>query len=407
MGVDLVGAYGEGANPPCTPNIDGLAQQGLLFRNAWSEPICTPTRAQILTGRHAFRTGLGYNVFSNPDAELAGLDEDDLILPKALDGYNSSALGKWHLSSGAQGPRHPNMMGFGYYAGSLYNIAESGNGSYYDWLKTVNGQQHEETTYVTIDTANDAIKRASEMAPPWFLYVAFHAPHLPAHVPPPALCAQEGTCATPYCPVDEGDTARTKVKATIEALDSEIGRMLGELRRVDPDVIVIFVGDNGSHRVMTEAPFDRDHAKGTLYEGGINVPLIISAPGYATGEVDGLVSTVDLFATVVELAGRDATTEDSVSMVPYMTGIATGSLRSMVYSERFGPEWELRYTRAIRDERYKLLRDTGPRPGPPRDELYDLVADPFEQNDLYPPVSEVEQQHYDALLAELVAMGVD
>jgi arylsulfatase A-like enzyme len=413
MGVDLLSVYGEGTNTPCTPTIDGLAASGLVFRNAWGYPICAPARAAILTGRHGFRSGIGRN--PGIEGNVKGLAQGSLIIPKALEGYESSAVGKWHLTTGSNAI-HPNRLGFGYYAGCLFNVLDDGqdSGTYFSWIKTVNGEQFREFRYATTDTATDAIKRASEMGPPWFLYVALQAPHLPAHVPPEDTCSPSGACELQFCPPAPEAGTRRLVKSMVEAMDSEIGRMLDEIYRIDPGVVVIFVGDNGTHGDVIQPPFNSEHSKGTLYEGGINVPLIISAPGSVTGESDALVSVVDLFATITELAGQISPTEDSVSMVPYLTGMQSESLRLTVYSERFSPNFDPAFEgftpslhrRAVRNSRFKLIRLTDQN-GATTNQLYDLLNDPFEAADLFPPAPGIEQENYDALVAALAELGVD
>ncbi len=131
FGVDLMGAYAEGASPACTQNVDALAAEGLLFRNAWANPTCSPTRAALLTGKHAFRTGIGGPAGGQDD----GLLPAEITLPEVLTGYHNVALGKWHLH-GNQGDFHPNITGFDHYAGGL----RGGIPNYFQWRKTVNGQ---------------------------------------------------------------------------------------------------------------------------------------------------------------------------------------------------------------------------------------------------------------------------
>ena len=166
LGVDLLAAYGEGAAPPCTPNLDQLAAGGLLFRNAWASPVCTPSRAQILTGRYGFRTGGGGN---QPGT---GLPLDETTLPEMLSGYSSAALGKWGVGSGL-GSSHPNDSGFDHYAGGI----GGGLSDYFSWSKTTNGTSATSATYATSDTADEAILAAQSLPQPWFLYVSFNAPH--------------------------------------------------------------------------------------------------------------------------------------------------------------------------------------------------------------------------------------
>jgi len=180
--------------------------------------------------------------------------------------------------------------------------------------------------------------------------------------------------------------------------------LLAVLEVVDPNAMVIFIGDNGTAGQLSQAPFLPSHAKGTVYEGGVNVPLIVRGPGVMQAECDGLVSCVDLFATLAEIAHSSAGTEDSVSMVPYFRN-PTQSIRDTVYTERFSPNGGAPpfadHHRAIREQRYKLIRKTGS-----PDEFYDLESDPFETWNLLPNLTTGEQAVYESLVAELSSLGV-
>lgn len=394
LGNDMLSGYGEAPNPPCTPNIDQLAAEGVLFRNAYTNPTCSPTRAQVLTGRHGFRTGIGIPISPN----TAALDLSELIMPEALLGYDSSAIGKWHLSNNTQGPTGPNQNGFVHFAGSIRGAVPD----YYSWQKVIDGQMSVSTTYATTDTANEAILAMQTMQSPWFLYVSFNAPHVPAHIPPANLCP----CPSGFCTnLGTNSSVADRIKAATEAMDTELGRIMTALDAIDPDALVVFLGDNGTAHQATESPYDPSHAKSTVYEQGVNVPLIIKGPMVRNYECDALVSSSDLFATFVDLAGGNATAEDSVSLVPYFTP-GTPSLRSTVYAEVFtpnGPGPYTRHDRCLRSAQYKLIRTlTG------QDEFYDLLADPLETQDLFPGLtpSSAGWAEYQALVAELIAMGV-
>ena len=400
FGVDLVGAYGEGADPPCTPTLDLLAQQGLLFRNAWANPTCSPTRAAVLTGRHGFRTGIGSPVTSS------GLQPNmNTILPEMLNGYANAAVGKWHLANG-QNDNHPGVSGFDRFAGTISGALPS----YDDWTKVTDGQSSPTKIYATTDTTDEAIGAVQSLPEPFFLYVSYHAPHSPHHVPDSSLCPP----GSPACPhvfcgnLPPNPSAADRVKAMTEALDTEFARLMATIDDQAPNTVVIFMGDNGTAPQASQPPFANGHAKGTVYEGGVNVPLIVRGPGVDAGETQALVSAVDLFATCAELAGVRATTEDSVSMVPCFSDAAL-SPRATVYSEGFSPNHGTLpfsdHDRAVRGPRYKLIRRTGQ-----PDELYDLWTDAFETDDLlapaFPGLSVEEQEAYDALAAELTTLGV-
>lgn len=449
LGVDKVRAYQEGppgVAPPCTPNLDALAAEGLLFRNAWASPVCSPTRAQLLTGRYGFRTGVGKG--QSPRTGEPGLRVDlEVTLPELLVGYERAALGKWHLLSHTYGEiNHPLDAGFHSYAGNLFFLNESweadctpgGSLGYYNWAKaadvTGTGTLEEvcTTKYATTDTADDAIITAKSMRAPWFLYVSFNAPHVPLEEPPAHLCPPAGTCPTVQCPYGGSDEGLLS-NAMIEALDTEVGRLIVELRRQDPDVYIFVIGDNGTATASSQGPegscFAPGRAKAKLYEAGLNVPLIVAGPDVVPGECQALVNATDLFRTILELAGVKGDRarplpfvgRDSVSMVRYLRGDHRPRRRT-VYQEQFTPNQEpdlagVPFTprlhwRVIRDERYKLHRITF-EDGTTFEQFFDLLTDPCEEVPLCLEEGECgvtaffpdPAQHYADLVAEMVRLG--
>jgi len=443
VGVDKLGVYAEGPQDgpvPCTPNLDALAASGVLFRNAWTNAICSPTRAQILTGRHSFRTGIGSGI--PPSGTRLGLRVDlERMLPRELLGYESAALGKWHLMSPANGDtNHPLQAGFGSFAGSLFNLPEAmatdpvcntaAPLGYSNWIRyegdrsgALSASCYSE--YATSSTADDAIAQAHSLQEPWFLYVSFHAAHFPFEAPPAHLCSPFTACAQSYCPPPSASTA-DQADGMIEVLDSEFGRMLAGIRAAAPDSYVIVIGDNGTDGSASRASrgecFDPVRSKGTLYEAGINVPLIVAGPDVRPGECLALVNSTDLYATALDLAGLPSQAEDSVSLVPYLRGNMRPR-RSSVYAELFVPNQPSsleghtalpsRHIRTVRNERYKLIRYT--KGSTAIEELYDLSSDPCERLDLcqgpsecqLPSLSPDARSNYLALRQELVALGVD
>src|SRR5262249_14087390 len=144
MGVDRVGAYHEVPEPGHTPRIDQLAAKGVLFRNAWSSPVCSPTRAGVLTGRHAFRTGIGQPL-AYEIAASGALSLRETLLPEVLKHaatpWHSVALGKWHLATVDYGGLfHPMLSGFEQHIGTMASVgAPPSNGTYYSFNKNDNG----------------------------------------------------------------------------------------------------------------------------------------------------------------------------------------------------------------------------------------------------------------------------
>jgi len=292
---DLYGHAGEGANPGLTPNIDALALDGVLFRNAWTNPVCAPTRAMTLTGRHGFRTGIGVPAG-------AFLELGETILPEMLAAtHMNTAAGKWHLANGDAD--HPGDSGFDYYAGGL----DGAVGDYDQWAKTTNGAtQPSHTVYATSDTADEAVSAVENFGEDQFLlWVAFKAPHSPFHVPESSL---QGTG------IDDSASTPEKWKAMIETADTEIGRILAAMSpSVGADTHIFVIGDNGSPGQAVESPFISNRAKGSVYEGGVNVPFIVSSPltpaPFRGSESLALMGTVDVYATLADIMGIASTAE--------------------------------------------------------------------------------------------------
>ena len=378
LGKDQIGAYADGEDDgrPATPHIDRLAAEGVRFENAYSNPACSPTRATILTGRYSFRHGIGHAIKYNQDA--IGLSLDEVSIPEMLDSggvrYDHSQVGKWHLSVFlGEGLSDPLRQGFNWSAGPITNV-----GNYFRWRKQVNGERKRTSGYLTTDTTDDAIARANEMAEPWFMWLAYNAVHGPYHVPPKRIGR-----------TDTGSSEIGMYRAMVESLDAEIGRLLSSMDGdVRANTIVIFVGDNGTPATVIRSN-RRIPAKGTTNEAGINVPMIVAGPlvpEAGRGRVcDALVNTTDIYATVADIAGVELAGAlpagrrlDSFSMVPLLKDPSGGkSIRRYAYAERFKPNGPPPYDfrqQAIRDARWKLMRDTRPNQNPARsDRLYDLT----------------------------------
>jgi arylsulfatase B len=398
MGVDRVGVYGEHPDPGRTPVIDQLAADGVLFRNAWSNTDCSPSRATMLTGRYGIRTGIG-GIIKKLDTFELGLDEQ--IIPELLPPtYRNAAIGKWHLAAPElSGNAHPLLSGFEFHRGSFTNLPNAdGEAAYFDWEKLVDGAVTQSTTYATTDSVDEALGLIAGFgAEPWFVWLSFNAPHKPYHHPPAHLHNYVLPATVPEDPP-------LFMKACAEAMDTEMGRLFASMSPATlADTVVIFIGDNGTHLEATTAPFVPTQAKSTVFEGGLNVPLIVAGPGVAQGaECAALVNTTDIFASVLELSGEPSSAEDSVSFVPYLADPALPSQRDWVYGERVIPNGTSLITswrRAAREERFKLHHYYN---GAQlvREELYDLDADPFESQNLLLGSLGVDQQAgYDALAA--------
>lgn len=436
MGVETLSSYGVGENTATTAALDEMARQGVQFTNFWSQPICSPTRATLLTGRYGFRTGVGGPVHPSgeasgplpdppekPDEAPAefmvgprplgpatswGLADGEYALPMAFSaneelGYSTAAIGKWHLADTRNGwLDHPNRVGFGHFSGLLTGEPHS----YFAWNQTVDGEVSPATGYTPTDKVDDAIAWIDERGDtPWFLWFAFNLPHIPLHLPPQDSWQGDHAALDPYSIPEE--TSVLHFRAMIEAMDTEIDRLLAAL---DPDVrestYVIFMGDNGTANRVVSPPIQSGRAKNSVYEGGVNVPLIVTGPGVERNTVsEALVNSTDLFFTIMEMAGIDpqetvpaGITTDSVSFLSALSNPGAPSPREWIFADVFrgdsGRSDLASY--AMRDEQYKLLRFRG------TEAFYDLRADPYESDDLLLGELSAEQHGaYEALKAEI------
>lgn len=363
LGSDAFPSYGIGKEKPKMPNIEEMAQNGLRFTNFWAYPTCTPTRSSIITGKHAFRTNM-----SQVGDELG---ENEIILQKFIaqktnGAYNSAVIGKWHLSDDAN---HPNNMGLTHFSGLL----SGGVKDYNVWRHTENGATTRENTYITSKFTDLALDWVNKQNKPWFLWLAYTAPHTPFHLPPDNLHSSDNL---PNTEDDIKNNPQPYFFSMIEALDTEIGRLLNGIPKEELDnTTIIFIGDNGSPNQVVQT-YGKRKAKGTIYQGGINVPMVIAGKNVKRiSEIEeALINSTDLFATISELAGTNVNSiHDSKSIVP-MLSQKNIKLNSHLYSE-LGSKRKRGYT--IRDEQYKYLYyDNG------SEELFDLNNDPYETDNL-------------------------
>ena len=316
LGIDSLAAYNadSAASIPYTPTIDAIQSNGLTFSRFYAYSSCSPTRGSLITGRYAFRTGV---VSPNPGDH--DLQPNDYTLPEVLldSGVLSNRLaqiGKWHLGSDADAPN--TMGGWPHFSGSL----GGGLPDYSSWSKVVNGvTSNGYPVYATSDNVDDAEAWISDQGTnSWFLWLAFNAPHTPLHRPPNDLHYKSG-------PLNQ----RGKYEAMVEAMDTEMGRLLAG---VDLAVTtVIFMGDNGTPGNVLQPPLSTGHGKGSIYDGGIRVPLLVYGAALNEGlkgtAYDGVLHSVDMYTTILELFGVDAADVvpkelilDSRSFAPVLRG---------------------------------------------------------------------------------------
>ncbi|MGK0348960.1 MAG: arylsulfatase B [Myxococcota bacterium] len=373
FGIDALSSYSDlyvpaaGARDfPVLPVIDGICDEGVRFDTAWATPTCTPTRGSVLTGAYGFRTGLdGVGGSFQIDPTIQTLPR----ILQALDGFEGANIGKWHLGHAEEsgGAMTPNLSGWNHYSGSLANVDD-----YFDWERVENGVASSQSTYATTVQVNDAIAwwTTRPTDEPSLLWLAFNAPHVPFHEPPEGLYQQASL-----------QSIGQRYDAAVEAMDSELARLLAV---IDDDTLVIFLGDNGSPGRVIRAEHASDRAKGSLFQGGVHVPLCARGPTVGNGVHTGLVSSVDLYATIAEVMGveqlPDGAGPDSISLMPALMDPSVPPLRTTVYTGQTrlgqpGSGFEGGYT--VRDEQYKWI---GNEDG--TEALYDLLADPYEAMDL-------------------------
>lgn len=368
FGLDASPCYSVGRDKPKMPNLQALCDAGLVFDNVWVNPSCSPTRATILTGRYGFRTGVLAAGDILPDTDSI----QDLLTTGLPYAYPEALFGKWHLAGDARpDPNHPALFGIEHFAGFLKAAVPD----YSNWELTEDAVQSQEHQYITSFLTDKAIDWVGQQRSPWFLWLAYNAPHAPYHLPPAGLYSRTGLSGTA---ADIAQHPQGYYYAAAEALDAEMGRLLASMA---PDVrantVVIFVGDNGTPPEVVQGPVTMARAKFTVYEGGVHVPLVVAGRGVTrTGQrEDALINGADLFATIAQLAGApDTTVHDGVSFRDALADANFGG-RDHLYTEYKdadrGASW------AARDARYKLLEFEGG-----RRELYDLSTDPWEQANL-------------------------
>ncbi|MGE0757517.1 MAG: sulfatase-like hydrolase/transferase [Pirellulaceae bacterium] len=373
----------QGSTEIPTPHLDRLAAVSVRCTSGYvSHPFCSPTRAGLLTGRYQHRFGHENNPAWLPESTVEGLPLDQITLSQLLQsvGYWTGAVGKWHL--GAHPQFHPLRRGFDEYFGILggghqYFPGDRGGVEYTIPLNR-NGQDEAQTAYLTDQFGEEAasfVKRHANAERPWFLYLAFNAPHTPLQAPADWLDKLASIA----------DTNRRTYAAMVCSMDAAIGRVLGQLDATGQrdNTLVFFVSDNGGPdlRFRNLGNFTDNSplrgAKGQVYEGGIRVPFLVSWPARLNaGVYDQPVSSLDFLPTAAAVARAVPPADrilDGVDLVPYLTGVRSGAPHARLFWRSLGPQGN----HAVREGTWKFVRNRG---GPP--ELYDLSTDLGETQNL-------------------------
>jgi len=372
--------YGDvgftGSSQIQTPHIDRLAGDGVIFTQGYvSAPVCGPSRAGLITGRNQVEFGVDNNLTQrlpqfNDDYHGLPVTEKTIADRLAALGYRNSIIGKWHL--GEDEKFQPLQRGFhefwGYLGGGHHYFKSEPNGEGYLCPIVCTYKEAQAITYLTDDKGDecvDFIRRHKEQ--PFFLFASFNAPHAPMHATKEDLKLFKHI----------KDKKRRAYCAMTHRLDVNVGRIINELKKHDlyENTLIAFLSDNGGPKSNGSLNAPLNGSKGILLEGGIRVPFAISWPqAIDAGQVyHHPVSSLDLTATFVELAGGKITTADKldgVNLMPYILGENKG---------RPHPEmkWQFTISKSIRQGDWKLVQIPDRLPM-----LYNIKADISEQNNL-------------------------
>ncbi len=377
MGYADIGPYG--AKDIRTPHLDRLAREGTVFTAFYANGVlCTPTRAGLMTGRYQQRYGVE-DPLGNPTAgERRGLVATGTSLPQLLrqHGYATGLVGKWHL--GYDATMSPNAHGFDWFWG-----LKSG---YHDYYRHTDGAGKpdlwENDTPISADgystdlIASRAVSFIERHAKqPFFIDVAFNAPHWPFQRPGQTGVAREN--ARLLIPSDSAPGTRADYVSMVERMDRGVGEVLRALDRlgIARNTIVIFTNDNGGEWLSDNGPlFNRKY---TVWEGGIRVPAIVRWPGRVPAKVRtaqvGI--TMDLTASVLAATGAavpDSARLEGMNLFPVLTGRRPPVSRTLFWRSTFTG----RTQRAVREGNWKYVRDAN------HDFVFDMANDPGERHDM-------------------------
>ena len=404
LGWKDVGFHGSDIK---TPNLDNLAENGARLEQFYAQPMCTPTRACLMTGRYPLRYGLQTLVI--PSGYTYGLATNEWLLPQALkeDGYNTAIIGKWHL--GHADPAYwPRQRGFDYQYGPLIGELDYFTHKQHgvtDWYR--NNKVVDEEGYTTTLLGNDAVKYIGRQNSdtPFYLYLAFNAPHTPYQAPKEYLDEYPNIT----------DPSRKAYAASITALDDQIGRVMKELakKHLRDNTLIVFQSDNGGTRnAMFAGELDMSNVKipcdngpyregkGSLYEGGTRVVALANWPGHIKPGItaDGMIHVVDMYPTLAALAGAS-----TAKCLPLDGLDVWGTISENKPSPRTEVVYNVEPFRSgIREGNWKLIWRT---PLPAAVELYNIAQDPSETNNIaaeHPDIVASLQKRSNELASQMV-----
>lgn len=369
MSLDATPNYASELNAikPVMPTLQNLMNTGLVFDNLWSYALCSPTRASILTGKHGIHTDVLAPIHGELSASHQSLQS--YINEQTNDAYAHAVFGKWHLGASETHPTQ--SMGIGTYSGNLgggvpdyweYNLVSNEITT----LLTANNDAERKENYATTKYTQLAIDWKNQQTKPWFLWLAYNAAHTPFHRPDDALISATS--------IGKNATNLNNYLAMLEAMDYEMGRLIASMSDTEKaNTIVIFIGDNGTPKKVAQFVDTNKHRKGSIYQGGINVPMVVSGLNTRVGrESSALIHTADLFSTIAEIAGVESKGKyNSTSFKDLLTDSAADT-NDFVYTEVPGTNNNGFYT--VRNKKYKLIYEIDT----DNKELYNLLDDKYE-----------------------------
>lgn len=418
------GLSGYGSDLHRTPNIDRLAERGMKFTSAYaSASICTPTRAALLTGKYPARLKMTIwheqartpqqNKRLLPPIVEENLSHEEVTIAEVLRsaGYKTGHVGKWHLGDASH---YPETHGFDFtFGGSFWGCPATfyfpyrglygrGDGQHYRYIPGIDASESRTGEYLTDRLTDEAVGFIDRTArDPFLLYMAYYTVHTPIEGKPDVAALYEKQIH------DEMIHRNAHYAAMHEALDDNVGRILEKLDQegLTNNTAVILTSDNGGFINRSEGQVVTSNAplrsgKGSLYEGGVRVPLIVHWPGItAAGSTsDEPVATMDLYPTILEMAGLSGDTHhnakvDGVSLVPLLTHPQSQLDREALYWHY--PHYYQTTTpvSAVRQGNWKLLEYLEDQ----HIELYDIRSDPGETRDMATAFPEMAKQLRDKL----------
>jgi len=376
LGWGDVGYHG-GSIP--TPHIDGLAREGVALERFYAQPLCTATRAGLMTGRSAIRFGMQYHPITPGDRIGLAASEFGLAQAFARAGYATALLGKWHLGY-AERELLPNAHGFEHFYGHLMSGLDYFGHHFpaggHDWQR--NGVSVHESGYSTFLLGDEAVAWIRDHArAPFFLMLSFNAPHVPLQAP--ASLGREFT--------DRASAAERRYTAVVVAMDRTIGRVLETLRaeQIEERTIVLFLSDNGGFdRYARNAPLRG--GKRSTGEGGLRVVATLRWPGgLSTGRSEQFLSHLDVLPTLASAAGIDLPASvveelDGRDMWDVIRGGAVVAREPFFFGVD-SPMANGDVHVAVIEAGQKLVQVRAA-DGSRREWLYDLVSDPYERRSL-------------------------